>query len=352
MRWTCLILGGLLALLPPQATSQESPPAAENLLTRLLDQCDIHPPIAAGRLTFFPVSRRGGSLPAMLTMAEAIDRGHLRVEELDAPEVERARFVNRGETPIFLMAGEVITGGRQNRTLAGDAIVGPRSSAVLPLYCVQKGRWTGGKDFDGPPLVAPQAVRERAAQKAGQDEVWSEVARANARLGAAPADGDLSVAIRRPENARRLDELCRQVEARLPASAIGVVVACEGTIVGADLFGSSDLMARMRRKVLHSHFSQYGLDGGSARGVDQLEVRRYLQGCYQAQLALDQARGAGEGYVIRGTRTGALLALRYMPEGSPLERVRADTYVVHVALMQPVIPVRPMPMPVPVRPMR
>lgn len=170
-------------LLVPRASAQTAERAAPagNLLTRCLDRANIHPPVHLGRVSIFPVSlSRTNRLDGVLTMDEALQRKLLAIQELDPPEVARARFVNRSARQmIFLMAGEVLTGGRQNRTLATDALLGPKSSTVLPLYCVQKGRWRGGKSFAAETTVAPLAVRAKAARRAGQKEIWDEVARAN-----------------------------------------------------------------------------------------------------------------------------------------------------------------------------
>ena len=188
------------------------------------------------------------------------------------------------------MAGETITGGRQNRTLQVDALLGPDSTTVLPLYCVQKGRWAGGKRFGGSSGVAPQRVREMAAAKAGQEAVWSEVARANDRLKAQTDSQDLAAAMDKPETARRLAELRAKVVPDLPRGCVGIVVAWRGRIVGADLLNSPELFADLRDKILDSYLSQYGWPLPVRESIRRPEpavtaeqVRDYLRGCYRSR---------------------------------------------------------------------
>ncbi|MHC4718783.1 MAG: ARPP-1 family domain-containing protein, partial [Planctomycetota bacterium] len=287
--------------------------AGREVLTEHLDRANIHPPIRLGRLTVFPIvlaSHR--PLRNVLTMDQALRRKLLVIEELDRPQVGRARFINKsGRHMIFLMAGEVVTGGRQNRTLIADALLAPDSATVLPMYCVQKGRWEGRAGFAARNYVAPQAVRERAAQKAGQDELWAEVARANRRLGAVNTTGDLAEAMASPANRRKLDALRRRIVPDLPGDCAGVVVAHGGRIVGADLFNDPDLFAAMRAKVLNSYLSQYGMGAAPRhrmvpRPPSQNDVRDYLQACYRARVIPSDMRGVGRIYDVRGARHGQM----------------------------------------------
>ncbi len=363
---TIALLAGLLAW-PGAGQEARRGPEAGNVLTRYLDEADIHPPARVGRLTVFPVTLGAEArLTGVLTMDQALAKRLLVIEELPEAQVSKARFVNKsGDQMIFLMAGEVITGGKQNRTLTTDALLGPDSTTVLELYCVQRGRWQGGKDFARDTTVAPQAVRERAAQQAGQGEVWSEVARANRRLGAANETGDLNEAMTKPQNVQRLTKLRKRIVPKLPPGTAGVVVAVEGRIVGADLFNSPELFSAMREKVLNSYLSQYALDEtvsvrGEDRGgeVSQYDVRAYLQACYQARFAPGEQRGVGRIYHVRGTRHGETLVYgRAVPvrprkeKGSKIIPVPTTSYMVHTALMQRVVPVKDEPPPRPPRPM-
>jgi len=320
----------------------------ENILTRFLDWADIHPVAEVGRLTVFPISlsRDNGSVRNVLTMQQALDRGVLAVEELTPPRVSEARFVNKSEDRfVFLMAGELVAGGRQNRTLRTDALLGPQSSTELPLYCVEKGRWSGEAKFSASPGVAPQAIREQAASGAGQEAVWDEVARANSRMEVSTPSDDLNAAMTGPATARRLGELRDKIIPRLPRGCVGIVVAHGSRIVGADLFNSPELFAAMRQKVLDSYLSQYGWgprivdDGGrdriAAPAVSQEQVRQYLRGCYDGRFEAGTLAGVGRVWRLAGQPAGQTLAY-------------GDDQMMHTSLTSPrIIPVRPVPLPTP-----
>ncbi len=319
-----------------------------NVLTDYLDRAGVHPPVQLGELTIFPiVLERTNRLKGVLTMDQALKRGLLVVEELKSSQVRRLRFVNKsGKEKIFLMAGEVVTGGKQNRTLATDALLGPDSATVLPVYCVQRGRWSGGAKFNKYSLVVPQAVRERALAKAGQGEIWQEVGRSNIRLGVVDATGDLAKAMGAPANREKFAKLRRRVDSKLPENCAGVVVAVAGRIVGADLFNSAELFAAIKAKVLDSYFSQYtraaSKQAPAAARPSQQDARRYLQGCYHARFSPADSPGVGRLYDIRGARHGQTLAYLTGPGVSKTDTPRpARRYMVHTALTQRVVPVKP-----------
>lgn len=332
----------------PALGQTDTAKAGDNVLTKFLDFADIHPVAQVGRLTVFPVSisRDNGPIRNVVTMQQALDRGVLVVEELTPPTVSEARFINKSENQfVFLMAGELVAGGRQNRTLRTDALLGPQSSTQLPLYCVEKGRWSGGGKFSASPGVAPQSIREQAAAGAGQDAVWAEVARANKRMKSSTPSDDLNAAMTSPATSRRLKELRDKILPRLPRGCVGIVVVHGSRIVGADLFNSPELFAAMRQKVLDSYLSQYGLgprivDGGggdkvAVRPVSQDQVQRYLRGCYDGRFTAGALRGVGRVYHLRGQPSGQTLAY-------------GEHHMVHTSLTSPrIIPVRPVPMPGP-----
>jgi hypothetical protein len=341
-------MAAIVAGVAPAAAQDEHGGSARNVLTGFLDWADIHPVAEAGRLTVFPISlsRDNGPLRNVLTMQQALDRGVLVVEELTPPRVSDARFVNKSEDRfVFLMAGELVAGGRQNRTLRTDALLGPQSSTELPLYCVEKGRWAGEAKFSASPGVAPQAIREQAASGAGQRAVWDEVARANSRMEVSTPSDDLNAAMTSPATARTLGKLRDKIIPRLPRGCVGIVVANGSRIVGADLFNSPELFAAMRQKVLDSYLSQYGWgprivdDGGrdriAAPPVSQEQVRQYLRGCYEGRFEAGTLRGVGRIWHLRGQPAGQTLAY-------------GDDHMMHTSLTSPrIIPVRPTPLPMP-----
>jgi len=152
-------------------------------------------PITYQNLTIFPVvSSRDADTSDFATLDEALSSGDAVVSEQGdylrrtrngrippgfstGPQVNQLVLVNRGKRPLLLLAGEVVSGGKQDRIIGKDRIV-PIGAAPLPLdvFCVEHGRWTGASDqFSAANLMVHPSVREEAALAQDQTQVWAAV---------------------------------------------------------------------------------------------------------------------------------------------------------------------------------
>ena len=97
---------------------------------------------------------------------------------------------------VFIMTGEVISGGKQTRTVRSDVVLAPGQRIELSVFCVEAHRWRGGEKFSAANALLPQSIQQELRRGASQGRMWSEVARNNAALGAENATGSLELALR------------------------------------------------------------------------------------------------------------------------------------------------------------
>ena len=92
-------------------------------------------------------------------------------------------LVNHSKRPLLLLAGEIVTGGKQDRIVAKDRIVPADSDPIdLSVFCIEPGRWTESSSTFGASskssahsfMVQP-TVRERAMAEQDQQQVWDSV---------------------------------------------------------------------------------------------------------------------------------------------------------------------------------
>src|SRR5436305_2763242 len=155
-------------------------------------------PITHGDLTIFPVvSAKSHDTSDFITLDEGIRSGDVVVTEVgnlhsamrrrppyqprpyQGAEVNRLVLVNNSKHPLILLAGEVVTGGKQDRVVGKDRIVPAESDPVdLSVFCVEHGRWVATSDkFDTHAYVMAQpSVRKQAVVANNQQKVWDEVA--------------------------------------------------------------------------------------------------------------------------------------------------------------------------------
>jgi hypothetical protein len=196
-------------------------------------------------------------------------------------------LVNRGKRPLVLLAGEVVTGGKQDRVIAKDRIVPPGAEPLpLDVFCVEHGRWTGASEqFNASKFMVHPSVREKAAVDQNQSEVWAAVrsgttaappARTESTDRAVPmlsrdAIGAVMASEARSESyakvyhgsrvGKSVDAFAEEISRRFEKAAaglkgervIGVVVAYGGEVAWSDAFASEQLFRAYWPKLLKSY---------------------------------------------------------------------------------------------------
>ncbi len=157
-------------------------------------------------------------------------------------------LVNNSKRPLILLAGEIVTGGKQDRIIGKDRLVPAESDPIdLSVFCVEPGRWVGasGNFQKTPGMVSPQCASKAMADK-DQQKVWSEVGAAQTAMAAAvppsikrgwlKCTGSYAGVIQNDEVERKLDAVAAPVEHEYQSvirqlkdkNAVGVVVAVNG----------------------------------------------------------------------------------------------------------------------------
>jgi len=270
-------------------------------------------PIRQGNLTVFPVvAAKSYSTSEFMTLDEGLRSGEVVVTEAgavqglirrhpmppvryDGAQVNRLVLVNNSKRPLLLLAGEIVTGGKQDRVIGKDRIIPAESDPVdLSVFCVEPGRWVAtsehfgasesmyGGAVGGPRRAAPMAmmaqpsVRAKAMGDKDQEEVWAEVRKqkaavvggALADMPAASADVEQTSSYARlMENQdvkKQVDAVAKPIEEHYASlirqlrdrNAVGVVVAVNGRIIWADIFASTDLLQKYWPKLVRSYASE------------------------------------------------------------------------------------------------
>ena len=266
--------------------------AATNLLSRL----SVRSQSGYENLTLFPLVGPAPTYSGYALLDEAIRSGQVKVQEKDGGQVNTVRVKNTGKTYVFGMAGEIVSGAKQDRMLQDDVLLPPGSGWLdVPVYCTEHGRWTGSSmSFGTKSYVASGAVRKRAALTRSQDEVWAEVDAAHEGLGVATPSRAFAKVYEdkgAQEQARPyLDKLDRLPE--LCPGALGVVVAVGNRIVCVDAFSSPALFRKMWPKLLRS----YVIDAMQSRPegkIGQKQVRQFIETAARAAVTDQPTVGAG-----------------------------------------------------------
>jgi len=272
-----------------------APPGKQEGEWRLLD------PVSYENLTIFPVvSSSGYDTSAFLTLEDGLSSGEVTVREQGAdviyhnrdgsrpvaqnyggPSVNQLVLVNHSKRPLLLLAGELVSGGKQDRVIAKDRIVAPFGEPLpLNVFCVEHGRWSSGSQFNAAKTIVHPSVREQAAVKQKQGDVWAAVTGGSvaSRAATAPSpsvsSADLQATIRdeaptqsysRIYESRRVsasvETVVSEIQRRFRKETsglkgervVGVVVAYGGEVAWSDIFASDDLFSHYWSKLLRSY---------------------------------------------------------------------------------------------------
>lgn len=293
-----LALTATLARSQPQAVA--TPPAGPAALGA---HKQILAPLAYKNLTLVPVVSTA-PVPASgyLVLDEGMKSGKVAViETADGGTVNELVLENRSSEPLFLLAGEVVIGGKQDRIIGKDTVIPPRTTQKIPVFCVEHGRWSGRKaDFSTAQTLAHTALRKKA-KYGTQSEVWQEVSSKNAkrrvqndtqtyrRVAMDPAvEG--SIADYEAHFSRALASLAPRRD------LVGFVVALNGEVVAIETFGSPALFRKLEHKLLRSYYVE-AVDGphqpGAAPAPSAAAIRDFRDKAARAKQA--RARTVLEG---------------------------------------------------------
>lgn len=99
-------------------------------------------PIVHGCLGICPLFKHADGAVTYLTYEEALTAGTVKIGEVGAAgSVPELVLENLGEKAILILDGEQLVGAKQNRVLNTTVLIGAGGKFVIPVTCVEQGRW-------------------------------------------------------------------------------------------------------------------------------------------------------------------------------------------------------------------
>lgn len=294
-------------------------------LKERLQAVQVTEPSAAGGLQVFGLRWEPGAGPDYTTLDEGLAAGTLQVTEVnDGGSVPTLKVTNKGARMAFLMAGEQLSGGKQNRVLNASIMVGAGAELPIPVSCVERGRWayrspqfgSAGSSSHGRlrKLMhghATAGYRSEGKPSSDQSAVWLEVDRKLTETGSSSHTQVLHQAYQDTE------VMLREVVSPLrpPEGASGVVFAYGGRIVGFDLFDRPSTLAGLWPKLVRAYAIDAHLASAEgARAVTGADVHGWLRSALEAKEEVFKSPGLGEDVRLEGTRlVGAGLVVEDRP---------------------------------------
>lgn len=234
---------------------------------------------------------------SFLTLQEALGQKKVMVHETGS--VNQLAIENLApDEEVYVQSGDIVKGGKQDRTLPYDSIVGPSSGQVpIASFCVEQGRWSkrgeessGYFSFSSSSLGTSDLKRAASSPgEASQSEVWRNVARTQERLsqklGESVKSGASASSLQLTLESQPVRTAIASYLAALSAApdgnddVIGVVAVINGRVLSADVYASRSLFRKLWPKLLEGAAIEAFIEASPGRSYDTVSedaARKFL----------------------------------------------------------------------------
>jgi hypothetical protein len=229
-------------------------------MTKTLDlQFQLGDALSHRGVVIAPIFPARDPVAGYITLDEALPQGLAIRETSESGAVPELSVRNPLEKNVLLYDGEELVGAKQNRILNVTVVVAAGTETLIPVSCVEQGRWSQRSELMGSGgHVSHANLRRRKAEMLAaaplargmaQGEVWDEVRGQADRLGTHSPTGAAADAYL--QHGARLDEIERHFP--FEAGQCGAVLAlgdshCLDYVSRPDAF--AQLWPKLRRGYL------------------------------------------------------------------------------------------------------
>ena len=188
---------------------------------------------------------------------------------------------NKSSDTIFIMAGEIVKGGKQDRVIGQDVVLAPGEKVDLSAFCVEKSRWTtkdnNRGEFTGYYNVSSMDIRKSVTEDKDQSEVWRKVDEHTSKNGATSDTKAYTNLENSEEYQNTVKAYLNTFETAFAGNnrVIGVIAVTGNEVMGCDLFATHDLFIDSYANLIHSYVS-HAITQGSEVTINNDAVYAYL----------------------------------------------------------------------------
>lgn len=211
-----------------------------------------------------------------ITLQDAMNNDKIDIRDRDG--VNTLQFTNKGNQPVFLMSGEIVKGGRQDRIIARDFILEPNADNVkVPVYCVEEGRW-GNKSKYEYYHEGSMHLRKKVDIDKSQGAVWKEIEDENKNDGVSSGTKAYTAHSNNQQYVQRENDYLQQFAISTfgdISNVVGLVAITGDMVMGCDIFASPDLFQREYNTIIYSYIDE-AVSFGINITITNQQVRTYM----------------------------------------------------------------------------
>ena len=234
-----------------------------NAIEQALSGLQLGEPLSHEGLTVHPLIRASLLGKDYLTLDEALKQNVARVTEIsESGSVPQLLFRNSGGQAVFLLDGEELVGAKQNRVLNITVLAPAGKDTVIPVSCVESGRWRhAGSDFTSASRAQFSASRAKKAARVSESlasesvarsdqvEVWADIDAKMDRLQSSSATSAVEQVFE--DHEEKLGQYVQHLDCT--EGQVGSFFSVKGRLAGMELFDSAETCRLLMPKIIRSY---------------------------------------------------------------------------------------------------
>ena len=294
----------------------------KDVIRGYLEQVKIVRKQSYKNLALFPLLSTYSLNVDYLLLDEALSQGLINVVEVgEEGSVPELKVINNSSQMILILDGEELVGAKQNRIVNTTILVQANSTIVIPVSCVEQGRWSyTSPRFSSQERIMPSRLRAMKAEqvqysirasgefRSDQGALWDEISDKATRMEA--ESPSMAMASIYEKEMPSIQEYVRHFS--LIDSQVGAVFMINGQVVGLDSFGKPGSFSEVFKKLVES----YALDAidwfepEKEHKALKSDVTKFMRASQAAQPETHPSVGLGTDYRLESKKiTGFALAL-------------------------------------------
>ncbi len=247
---------------------------------------------------------------------DAIEKGMVTISEVsEGGSVQRLYAVNNSKEYVFFSDGDVLVGAKQNRVLQVSILLEPESKTIIPVNCVEQGRWSyRTRNFNSADFVLTPKFRKRKLDLVYDDEwpliqreVWNYV-RDLSNISRTDSATDDFVEIGK-KIIRDKDDVINSFKCDKDAN--GVAMFLNKELNQIEMYNRKEIYCRYFKKLINSFIiDAFNFIKKAQEKVEmdfERELNNILESISKIEKDITTTAGAGNFYTFRNVYTGAEL---------------------------------------------
>jgi hypothetical protein len=298
----------------PRKPYEEEAQLMDNIIGNFLEKLKVGRKQSHKNLALYPLLSNYTIGLDYLLLDEALSQSMIEVVEVsEGGSVPELKVVNKSVRMVLILDGEELVGAKQNRIVNTTILVQGNSTIVIPVSCVEHGRWS----YNTPRFNSERrmmssnlramkseqvsySIRSTGEFRSDQGAIWEGIAEKAARRGAYSPSGAMAAIYDKERPS--IDEYVKYFH--LIDSQIGAVFMINGQIAGMDAFGKPGTFSKVFKKLLES----YALDAIDWYDPDKeekaykSEVTKFRKASLSANAEVRPAVGLGTDFRLESRK--------------------------------------------------